>query len=113
MSDRSRETPDSKAFHQSFTWLPSQHKHDPVAQFYALTVDVCRGIQTCNDLVHSSNSDRETCDAPTLTILDTERLLRLALTSSQMLAEIAAERIDRLIDMRGDTRGDTGGKDAA
>ena len=88
----------SKAFHQSFTWLPSHHKNDHVAQFYALTVDVCRGVQTCIDLAHLSNADRGTCDTPTLTILDTERLLRLALTSSHMLAEIAEKRIDRLDD---------------
>ena len=88
----------SKAFHQSFTWLPSHHKNNPVAQFYALTVDVCRGVQTCIDLAHMSNSDKGTSDAPTLTILDTERLLRLALTSSHMLADVAERRIDRLDD---------------
>ena len=88
----------SEAFHQSFSWLPSHHKNDHVAQFYALTVDVCRGVQTCIDLAHLSNSDRGTSDAPTLTILDTERLLRLAFTSSHMLADIAERRIDGLDD---------------
>ncbi|MDY7547593.1 hypothetical protein QN360_18605 [Glaciimonas sp. CA11.2] len=87
---------DSEAFHQPFSWLPHEYQNDRAAQFYALTVDVCRGVQTCIDLVHLSNADRGTSDAPTLTVLATERLLRLALTSSQMLAENAERRIDRL-----------------
>lgn len=87
-----------EAFHQPFSWLPSHHKNDPHAQFYAMTVDVCEGIKTCIDLAHLSNSDKNTDTPPTLDIIATERLLRLALMSSQMLAEIAARRIDALTD---------------
>ncbi|MEB0014502.1 hypothetical protein QN379_22550 [Glaciimonas sp. Gout2] len=88
--------PTIDAFHQPFSWLPSHHQTNEHAQFYAMTVDICHGIKTCIDLAHLSNSDRNTDTAPTLTIVDTERLLRLALMSAHMLAEIAATRIDRL-----------------
>lgn len=90
--------PAAEAFHQAFSWLPLHHRTDAHAQFYALTKDVCQGIQTCIDVAHFSIMDRDTDTAPTLDIIDTERLLRLALTSSQMLAEIATIRIDRLSD---------------
>lgn len=87
-----------EAFHKSFSWLLPQHQGDRHAQFYALTVDVCQGIKTCIDLAHFSNTDRDNGTKPTLDIQDTEYLLRLALSSSHMLAEIAAGRIDRIND---------------
>lgn len=90
------ESTESEAFHQPFSWLPAAHQADKHAQFYALTVDVCKGIKTCADLIQLSNSDRGTDTPPTLDVNGTERLLRLVLTSSQMLADIAAERIDQL-----------------
>ncbi|MGZ9709931.1 hypothetical protein ACXX82_03825 [Glaciimonas sp. GNP009] len=86
------------AFHQSFSWLLLEHKHNEREQFYAMTVDGCEGIKTCLDIVHLSNSDRNTDTAPTLDIVATERLLRLALMLSQLLADMAARRIDRLDD---------------
>ncbi|QRX81204.1 hypothetical protein [Glaciimonas sp. PAMC28666] len=87
-----------EAFHQPFSWLPSHHQHDAAAQFYAQTLDVCRGVETCIDLAHLSNSDRGTDTLPTLTIRDTERLLRLALMSSRMLGDATAARIDNLLE---------------
>ncbi|QRX82069.1 hypothetical protein [Glaciimonas sp. PAMC28666] len=84
------------AFHQAFSWLPSDHQTDKPAQFYGRTVDICRGIQTCLEIVHFSTLDRGTDATPALNIIDTERLVRLALTSSQMLAENAATNIDEL-----------------
>ena len=90
----SKSTPD--AFHQPFSWLPLEYRTDGPAQFYALTMDVCQGIQTCIDLAHFSTMDRDNDTIPMLNIVDTDRLFRLALTSSHMLAELAAGRIDRL-----------------
>ncbi|MGZ9709893.1 hypothetical protein ACXX82_03635 [Glaciimonas sp. GNP009] len=87
-----------EAYHKPFSWLPSHHQTNPHAQFFAMKVDVCEGISTCIDLAHSSNSDRDTDTAPTLDIIATERLLRLALMSSQMLTEMAARRIDGMSD---------------
>ncbi|MDY7547890.1 hypothetical protein RGU75_16840 [Glaciimonas sp. CA11.2] len=86
-----------ESLHQAFSWLPTHHRNEPTAEFYALAKDVCLGIQTCIELVHFSMMDRDSGDArPLLNIRDTERLLRLAGTSSQMLAEAAALRIDGL-----------------
>ena len=92
-----------ESLHQAFSWLPLHHRNEPTAEFYAMTKDVSEGIQTCIELIHFSMMDRDSGDTtPLLNIGDTERLLRLAGTSSQMLAEAAAMRIDRLV-----TRGTT------
>ena len=87
-----------EAFHKSFSWLLPELQGDHHAQFYAMTVDVCQGIKTCIDLAHLSNSDRDDNTLPTLDKRDTESLMRLALSSSHLLAELAARRIDRLND---------------
>lgn len=97
----SHPTPDStpEAFHKPFSRLLPQHKADQHAQFYELAVDTCQGIKTCIDLAHLSNTDRDDAAMPTLDIRDTEALLRLALASSHMLAEIASHRIDSINDL--------------
>ncbi|MDY7548361.1 hypothetical protein RGU75_19285 [Glaciimonas sp. CA11.2] len=85
-----------ESLHQPFSWLPEHHKNEEAAEFYALTKDVCQGIQTCIDLAHFSNMDRDTDTTPMLNIADTETLLRFALTSSHMLARFAELPIDKL-----------------
>lgn len=89
-------SPIPDALHQSFSWLPCEYKTDPVAQFYAMTKDICHGIQTCVDLGHFSTMDRDSDTIPTLNIADTDRLFRMALTSAHILGELAAARIDGL-----------------
>lgn len=91
-------TPTPEAFHQPFSWLLPHYKTDANAHFFALTKDVCHGIKTCIDVAHFSMMDRDTEELPTLDINATERLLRLALRSSQMLGAIAAVNIDGLND---------------
>ena len=93
-AQESIESPES--LHQAFTWLPSTHKNDATAQFFEMTKDVCQGVETCIDLVHFSTMDRDSDTTPVLNIADTERLLRLALTSSKMLGQMAACNIDLL-----------------
>lgn len=88
--------PKPEALHQPFSWLPARHQSNEHAQFYAMTKDVCEGIQTCVDLAHFSIMDRDGDTTPMLNRDDTDRLLRLAITSSQMLAHIASMRIDGL-----------------
>lgn len=93
--------PEQEAVHRPFSWLPNEGKHDQVAQFMALTMDVCNGIQTCLELVHSGDLTRrlnEDADlgeevAPTLGRLDRERLLLLATASVRMLAGDAERQI--------------------
>lgn len=99
MRNPTASTSGTDAVHQPFSLLPLKYRTDGPAQFYALTMDVCQGIQTCIDLTHFSTMDRDgdaSDTMPMLNIVDTDRLFRLALTSSQMLAELAAARIDRL-----------------
>lgn len=99
MRNPTASTSGTDAVHQPFSWLPLKYRTDGPAQFYALTMDVCQGIQTCIDLTHFSTMDRDgdvSDTMPMLNIVDTDRLFGLALTSSQMLAELAAARIDRL-----------------
>ena len=84
------------SLHQPFSWLPEHHQSNECAQFFALTKDISQGIQTCVDLAHFSTMDRDSDTIPMLNIADTERLLRMAVTSAQMLAQIAATHIDRL-----------------
>ncbi|MGZ9712495.1 hypothetical protein ACXX82_17000 [Glaciimonas sp. GNP009] len=90
--------PPIESFHKSFSWLTPTLKGDREAEFYALTLDICQGIKTCINLAHLSNTDRDDNTMPTLDILDTETLLRLALSSSHLLSELAARRIDALND---------------
>lgn len=80
MSKPTAATSAPDALHQPFSWLPREYKTDESAQFYALTMDVCQGIQTCIDLAHFSTMDRDSDTTPMLNIVDTDRLFRLALT---------------------------------
>lgn len=92
-----------ESLHQAFSWLPSTHKNDEVAQFYALTKDVCLGLQTCVELAHFSTMDRDSDTAPVLNIADTDRLLRLMAMPSQLLGQHAAMQIDT-VKSRGNER---------
>lgn len=92
------------ALHQPFDWIPADLRHRGGADFLSLALDVSQGIETCLALVHTSNLERmHNADAdpgsegqPVLDCRDTERLLRLAMVSAQLLATDAAQRIDRL-----------------
>ena len=89
------------AVHEPFTWLVAGKENDPNAQFAALTMDICRGIKTCLDLVNSSNLTRQLNDgltvaeaaSPTLGVSNTERLLRLAIASTVLLGDRAEEQV--------------------
>lgn len=93
--------PEQEAVHRPFSWLSNESTHDQAAQFMALTMDVCNGVQTCLELVHSGdlthkmNEDADPGEevAPTLDRLDRERLLLLANASVRMLADEAERRI--------------------
>ena len=96
-SPQSITQPESESIHQAFSWLPLEHRTDPHAQFFAMTKDICLGVQTCVDLAHFSTMDRDSDTKPVLDIADTDLLLRLASMSSRLLADVAESRIDRLI----------------
>jgi hypothetical protein len=89
------------AAHKPFSWLCDEAQLDGSARFLEKTFDVCSGIVTCLELVQSSNMERSfnvdadpgTEQAPILNENDTERLLRLAIASAQLIADVASEKI--------------------
>jgi hypothetical protein len=68
------------------------------AEFAALTMDVCHGIQTCLQLMHvtdiSISSGAGDEDPPILDTVDKERLLLLAQAAVHMLGDRANMRVD-------------------
>lgn len=90
------------AAHKPFSWLADEARFDGNAELMATTFDVCNGILTCLELVHSSNQERSfNADAdpgdeqaPILNENDTGRLLRLAMASTQLLAGAAYQNIE-------------------
>lgn len=78
--------------HKPFSWLKASIEHDHYAQFAALTMDICHGVETCIDLVYSTDLDKENGDRPLLNLEEASRLLRMAVLSTRLLGD-AAERI--------------------
>lgn len=82
--------------HHAFSWLHSA-EFDPRAELTARTYDVARGIETVLNIVMNAQlhqqSHGDDCtdpdDRPLFSKSDTERLVRLALASAQMLASDA------------------------
>jgi hypothetical protein len=93
-----------RALHVPFAWLDATLQHDHQAVFAALTMDVCNGMQTCLQLVHSDLLTRNRNqiadlgqeDAPLLDKAGGERLLLLATAAARMLSERAEEYIDAM-----------------
>jgi hypothetical protein len=92
--------------HEPFSWLNKGVANRHEAQFVALTMDVCNGVETCLQLLHSDMlarnrnqwADPGQEDAPLLDKATGERLLLLATAASRMLAERAEAQIDTLND---------------
>lgn len=90
------------ALHQPLSWLDDELRSNVDAQFSALTMDVCHGVECCLQLLHADILTRNAnLDAdpggevtPLLGQVDAERLLLLATAASRMLADRAEERID-------------------
>jgi hypothetical protein len=84
--------------HQAFSWVEKGVADVDGAEFAALTVDVCRGIETCLQLMHvtdiSVGSGAGDEDPPILGVVDKERLLLLAQAAAHMLGDRANMRID-------------------
>ena len=76
--------------HQPFSWLDESLRIDAGAQFTELTMDICFGLQTCLELIHSNGVE----PAPLLSHSDADRLLRLAIASTGLLAGVAEDRIE-------------------
>jgi len=88
----------TRAIHQAFSWVEKGVADVDGAEFAALTMDVCRGIATCLELMHvtdiSVNSGAGDEDPPILGAVDKERLLLLAQAAARMLGDRADKRVD-------------------
>jgi len=89
---------DAPAFHQPFSWV-----HVPApgldAHFAALTLNVCRGVETCLQLMHSTDlamhaREWEEDETPVLSRVDKEKLMLLATAAMQMLGDRAERRVN-------------------
>lgn len=85
--------------HEPFSWVDGPDK-DGAATFAALTMDVCQGVHTCLQLIHSTdlctNSGAGDEDPPVLGSVDKERLLLLATAAMRMLGDRGYDRVESL-----------------
>lgn len=96
-------TPALGEAHQPFSWLGQDLKGDASAEFAALTMDVCRGVDLCLEILHADhmvrivNRDADPGEekAPAFGLADGERLLRLAMVSARLLSDAAEVQIER------------------
>ena len=83
--------PVAAAFYKPFSWLPAVLEDEHAASFVADSMDAWRGVETCLGLVASSELDRANNDfaddgddvSPILSVVDSERLLRLAIITAR------------------------------
>lgn len=90
----------TKPMYEAFSWLDKDVANVHSAEFVALTMDVCHGVQTCLQLIHSTdlctNSGAGEEDPPILGGVDKERLLMLATAAMRMLGDQAEERVESI-----------------
>ena len=87
------------ALYKPFSWLPAVLKNSHEAAFVAESMDAWRGVETCLGLVASSElvrannafADDGDDENPLLSVVDSERLLRLAIITASIW-EIKCER---------------------
>lgn len=89
----------SRPIYQAVSWVHCQDE-DGGAAFAALTLDVCNGVQTCLQLIHSTHISNDPAagdeEQPILGAVDKGRLLLLAQASAKMLADLAMARVEGL-----------------
>jgi hypothetical protein len=90
----------TRPLHEAFSWVEKGVVDVHGADFAALTLNVCHGVQTCLELMHktdiSVNSGAGDEDPPILGTIDKERLLLLATAAVRMLGDRAEERVESL-----------------
>ncbi len=88
-----------RPLHEPFSWLESSSPSAD-AEFAALTLNVCRGLETCLQMIHSTDLELHHHDwgnddaKPILSRVDKERLMLLATAAVQMLGQQADTRIE-------------------
>jgi hypothetical protein len=93
----------AEALHKPFSWVHTDTTSCGTS-FIESVVDMCAGLQTCLQLVHSTDLElhaRSMDDdeaMPILGTVDRERLLRLAIAVTGVLAEGAYQEIEWIND---------------
>lgn len=98
-ADQGAQQPKVAPLHRPFSWLSADALHRG-AGFIEGVADMCAGLQTCLQLVHSTDmalharsmDDDEAM--PVLGTVDRERLLRLAIAVTGALADSAHQEIE-------------------
>lgn len=106
--------PVAPALHKKFSWLPAALENNREAEFIADSLDAWRGVETCLNLVNSSELDRanntweEPADqvSPLLNIVDSERLMRLAIITARTWELKCEERLQSLCESAEKSRSD-------
>ena len=92
----------AEPIHQPPSWVEAFAEGDDNAHFAALTLDVCNGVKTCMQLIHSTdlavNSGAGGEDPPILGVLDKEHLVLLASAAVRMLGDRAFAQVGKLND---------------
>jgi hypothetical protein len=88
----------TEAIFEPFSWLPRSMRGAPHAEFIARTRDVCMGVRTCIQIVHSDGMDRDAGQETLLSMSQTEYLFMLAVQAVAMLAEEADREIEFMHD---------------
>lgn len=93
---------EARPFHKPFSWLHTDTLNRG-ASFIESVVDMCAGVQTCLQLVHSTDMALHARtwgddDQPVLGRVDRERLLRLAIAVTGALADGAHQEVQWIND---------------
>jgi len=88
--------------HKPFSWLHTE-TGGRSARFIERVLDVSGGLNTCLELVHSTDLALHARtwgdgDVPVLGRVDRERLLRLAIAATGMLSDLAHEEVQWIND---------------
>jgi hypothetical protein len=93
-STHAGDLPEPDATFKPFSWLYDGAELDQYGRFAGRTMDVCRGIHACLELINSSDLSRTNGDAPLLGAFHTSALLRFAMASAELLGDDVDQSID-------------------
>lgn len=94
----------SAGLYRPFNWLRDDVEYSPLNDFVATTVDITAGLETCLNLVNSSElervqnvgSDPGEAVTPLLDVADSSNLLRLAIAANRLLHSHAMNQVERI-----------------
>ena len=94
----------ARAVHQPFSWIDDAARDYPMADFLALTLDVCNGIQTCLEIIESSDLEctyhsdlaPDNAELPVVSAYHAGILRRLSIASAKLLRKHADQEINWL-----------------